>query len=73
LGPIGINNIRNIRNNGIIIECNSNIECKLLETEINTNNEIKNICEAKIPNKKLPKVIIYNIENDIEEEEMRTI
>jgi hypothetical protein len=70
LGPIGINNIRNIRNNGIIIECNSNNECKLLETEINTNNETKNICEAKIPNKKLPKVIIYNIENDIKEEEI---
>ncbi len=62
LGSIRINNIRIIRNNGI--------QCKLLETEISNNNETKYLCEAEIPNRKLPKVIIYNIQNHIKDEEI---
>jgi hypothetical protein len=61
LGSIGINNIRNIRNNGIIIECETKNDCEKLENEINNNQNTKNICKAIIPTKKKPKIIIYNV------------
>ncbi len=62
IGNIGIKNIRKIGNNGIIIECNNRSECGKLEKNI--NQKIKHLCEAKIPNKKNPRVIIYNLFND---------
>jgi hypothetical protein len=62
LGNIGINSVRKIRNNGIVIECNDKTECLKLENNINT--ELKDICNASLPTKRNPRLIIYNINND---------
>jgi hypothetical protein len=59
---IGIINIRKIRNNGILIECNDKNECKKLSDNI--NNNLNELCTAKIPIKKNPRLIIYNLFND---------
>jgi len=63
---IGINKIKNISRNGLIIECDSQNDCELLKNEINT--KISDDCEAKIPIKKKPKIIVYNVPKLIDNE-----
>ncbi len=65
MGNIGIKNIRKIKNDGIIIECNDKKECQILENNI--NEKLHDLCEAKIPLKKnliRRRLIIYNLFND---------
>lgn len=66
IGKIGINNIRKIKNNGLIIECNNKNECNLLNQKLNENNE--KLFESKIPQKKNPRLIIYNLNNEFDSE-----
>jgi hypothetical protein len=63
---VGINRINNISKNGVIIECQTKNECEILKNEI--NNKFSNEIEAKIPTKKNPRVIIYNVPKDIDSE-----
>jgi len=63
---VGINKIKNISKNGIIIECKTTNECEILKNEI--NSKLNTGCEAKQPIKKKPKLIIYNVSNDIDKE-----
>ncbi len=66
IGKIGINNIRKIKNNGLIIECNNKNECNLLNQKLNENNE--KLFDSKIPEKKNPRLIIYNLDNEFDSE-----
>jgi hypothetical protein len=59
---IGINSIRKVRNNGLLIECNEKQECSQLSEEI--NKTCNNVCSATIPTKLNPRIIIYNIHSD---------
>ena len=59
---IGINSIRKVRNNGILIECNEKQECNELSDEI--NKTCNQFCSATIPTKINPRFIIYNIHSD---------
>ena len=63
---IGIKNMRFVKR-GLIIECNDNNECEKLKNEI--NNNLKD-CDAKIPEKRLPRMVIYGISKDMNAEEI---
>ncbi len=67
IGNIGINSVKRIRNNGLVIECNDRQQCEKLENNI--NSELKDLCEASLPKKKNPRLIIYNIFNDKDSEQ----
>ncbi len=67
IGSISIKKFKNIANNSVLIECNSNDECESLKNKINENLNEK--CEANIPEKKLPKLIIYNVFHETDENE----
>ncbi len=56
---VGINKIKNISKNGLIIECDSKNDCEVLKNEI--NKTLSADCEANIPMKKKSKMIIYNV------------
>lgn len=59
----GVNKIKNIRNNAIVIECKTKDEHQIFKNQINSKiNEF----EAKIPLKKKPKIIIYNIPKSVD-------
>lgn len=64
---IQINNVRNISKNGILVECNNSNDCEKLKKKI--NDELVNVARASIPEKRNPRMIIYNLEHLIEEEE----
>ena len=62
IGNIGINSIKKIKNNGVVIECNDKNQCKILEQNINEN--LSDVCKASLPTKKNPRLIVYNIYDD---------
>ena len=67
IGNIGITSVKKIRNNGLVIECNSKNECNKLEENI--NEKLKDFCKARLPEKRNPRLIIYNIYNDKESDQ----
>jgi len=65
LGYVSINRMKCIRNNSLLIECDSKNDCEQLQNTI--NSKISDICEAKIPKKSNPRIIVYNIYNEREQ------
>jgi hypothetical protein len=65
---IGINLIKNISKGGILLECDSNEDINKFSQHL--NETVRNLAEIKIPTKKSPKMIIYNLSNDITKEEL---
>ncbi|GBN71131.1 hypothetical protein AVEN_242870-1 [Araneus ventricosus] len=61
---LGIKNIRKISKGGVAIECRSNKDLGKLLDEINANAKISATLEARIPAKKLPRVILYDVERN---------
>src|SRR6266487_31082 len=64
---IGVSKVKNIGGGGVLIECLSENECKLLQGEI--MKKFKEL-EVKIPTKKNPNMIIYNVPNDVSDEDL---
>jgi hypothetical protein len=54
--------MKNVKNNGLFIECYSKSECEKLQHNI--NNNFSDICEAKLPKTLNPRQVIYNIYNE---------
>jgi len=68
---IGIQDVRPISGDGLLIECPNQKECETLKDHI--NKEFKTL-SASVPIKKFPRVIITDIEEDIESDSLiRTI
>lgn len=65
---VGISRVQNISKGGLLIECDTREEVNKLSKEL--TNIFSNKMEIKIPEKKKPKLIIYNISNGIEAEEI---
>ncbi|GBN36095.1 hypothetical protein AVEN_152052-1, partial [Araneus ventricosus] len=69
---LGIKNIRKISRGGIAIECRSNKDLGKLLDEINSNAKISTSLEARVPSKKLPRVILYDVEKTVIKEQLLT-
>ncbi|GBM77356.1 hypothetical protein AVEN_52726-1 [Araneus ventricosus] len=67
---LGIKNIRKISKGGIAIECRSNKDLGKLLDEINANQKISTTLEARIPAKKLPRVIQYDVDKTVTREQL---
>ncbi|GBN90280.1 hypothetical protein AVEN_79036-1 [Araneus ventricosus] len=67
---VGIKNIRKIAKGGIAIECRSNKDLGKLLDEINANQKIADKLEARTPNRKLPRVILYDIDRTVPKEQL---
>jgi len=65
---VGINRVQNISKGGLLIECETKEEIDRLSQELKTNLAVN--MDIKIPEKKKPKVIIYNLSNDDQKEEI---
>nr|GBN90006.1 hypothetical protein AVEN_15762-1 [Araneus ventricosus] len=69
---LGIKNIRKISKGRVAIECRSNKDLGKLLDEINANEKISSTLEARIPAKKLPRIIIYDAKRSVTKEELLT-
>jgi hypothetical protein len=65
---LGINSIRNISRGGILMEVTSQKDAEILSKEI--NDKMGTLVDAKVPSKKQPKIIIYNIPTDTTDTEL---
>ncbi len=63
---MSVNKINNIKNNGLIIECNSKKECESLKENILINAKLSEECSTLLPMKTKPKIIIYNVPKDVD-------
>ena len=64
---LGVNTVRKVRNKGVVIELRNESECKTLVDNVQKNDS--NLT-AYIPPLKKPKLMIYNIDIDIKEEDL---
>ncbi|GBN91933.1 hypothetical protein AVEN_235983-1 [Araneus ventricosus] len=69
---VGIKNVRKLAKNGVAVECNSRKDLEALIKGVNTDAGLSSTLEAKIPAKKFPRVIIYNVDDSISQETLGT-
>lgn len=65
---VGIENLRKIRNGGIVIACKSKEEIAKVNDEV--KKKMGNDYVVKIPNTKNPRIRIYGIEEEMDDEEL---
>jgi hypothetical protein len=65
---VRVNKLKSIGRGGIIMECSLKEECDKIKDRV--NQKLHGKVEAKIPNKKLPKMIIKNISADVIEDDI---
>jgi hypothetical protein len=63
---VRINKLRNISRGGVIIECSTKDECEKIIRKV--DEKLKGKMDAKIPQKRRPKLIIKNIPNEVNDE-----
>ncbi|GBN63104.1 hypothetical protein AVEN_138102-1 [Araneus ventricosus] len=61
-----IRNVRKLAKGGVAIECDSVKATESLLKEINSNEQLRTSFEAKVPTKRLPRLIIYEIDEAVE-------
>ncbi|GBL90740.1 hypothetical protein AVEN_219390-1 [Araneus ventricosus] len=66
---VDIRSVRNLNKGSVVIECASEQEIQRLKEEIEKNEVTKDEMEFKRPKKFNPKIIIYNVEDDLKVEE----
>ncbi|GBM42204.1 hypothetical protein AVEN_174645-1 [Araneus ventricosus] len=62
----GIKNVRKLAKGGVAIECDSAKGTESILQEINDNEQLRSAFEAKTPAKRLPRLIIYDVDETIE-------
>ncbi|GBM20378.1 hypothetical protein AVEN_222088-1 [Araneus ventricosus] len=67
---LGIKNMRKISKGGIAIECRSNKDLEKLLLEINSNPKVSPTLEARIPARKLPRIILYDVDKTVSKEDL---
>ncbi|GBN37277.1 hypothetical protein AVEN_41563-1 [Araneus ventricosus] len=65
-----IKEVRKIRNQGLAVDCEDDCDVQNILSSIQNQEELKKNITHVQPKGKLPKVIFYNIPNDIKEPEM---
>ncbi|XP_035216334.1 uncharacterized protein LOC118189773 [Stegodyphus dumicola] len=67
---VGIKAVKKVNKGGVLIQVNEKEELELLEEAIRENKKLKDIVETKRPQKIKPKIIIYNVDKDIEKADL---
>ncbi|GBM73188.1 hypothetical protein AVEN_30069-1 [Araneus ventricosus] len=70
---IKIKDVRKIRNQGLAFDCEDDYDVQKILSSIHNQEELKKSITHLQPKVKLPKVIFYNIPNDIKEPEMAEV
>ncbi|GBO21028.1 hypothetical protein AVEN_179142-1 [Araneus ventricosus] len=70
---IKIKDVRKIRNQGLALDCEDDCDVQKILSSIQNQEELKKNITHVQPKGKLPKVIFYNISNDIKEPELREV
>ncbi|GBL73792.1 hypothetical protein AVEN_230763-1 [Araneus ventricosus] len=70
---IKIKDVRKIRNQGLAVDCEDDCDVQKILSSIQNQEELKKNITHVQPKGKLPKVIFYNIPNDIKEPEMTEV
>ncbi|GBO04454.1 hypothetical protein AVEN_272490-1 [Araneus ventricosus] len=65
---IGIRNVRKLAKGGVAIECDSINGTESILQEINGNEQLRSTFEAKAPAKRLPRIIIYDVDETVEKD-----
>lgn len=65
---VGIENVRKIKHGGIAITCKTKEEIQKINTEV--VKKMGKEYEAKIPEWKKPKIRIYDVEDEMEDDEL---
>jgi hypothetical protein len=65
---VRINKLRNIGRGGVIIECSTKEECEKIIRKV--DEKLKGKMDAKIPQKRRPKLIIKNIPGEVNDEDL---
>lgn len=66
---IAINDIKNIKGGGLLVKTGSAEAAKTLEETIRGNNDLKGVI-TKLPSKRKPRIIIYNVQAEAPETEV---
>lgn len=67
---IGIEDVKQISDGGLIIKTNSTKEVEKIRDELSKNSEITKKYNISLPKKRQPQIILYNVNNDTNEEEI---
>ncbi|GBN89220.1 hypothetical protein AVEN_3301-1 [Araneus ventricosus] len=70
---IVIRNVKKLAKGGVAIECDSVKGTESILNEINTNQQLSNTFEAKTPTKRLPRIVIYDVDEAVQKEEFVTM
>ncbi|GBN71740.1 hypothetical protein AVEN_219856-1 [Araneus ventricosus] len=70
---IKIKDVRKIRNQGLAVDCEDDCDVQKILSSIQNQEELKRNITHVQPKGKLPKVIFYNIPNDIKEPELTEV
>ncbi|GBN59800.1 hypothetical protein AVEN_211748-1 [Araneus ventricosus] len=70
---IVIRNVKKLAKGGVAIECDSVKGTESILNEINTNQQLSNTFEAKTPAKRLPRIVIYDVDEAVQKEEFVTM
>ncbi|GBM60790.1 hypothetical protein AVEN_125453-1 [Araneus ventricosus] len=66
---IGIKNVKKLAKGGVAIECDTAKGTETILKEINSNQQLSNAFEAKAPTKRLPRVVIYDVDEAVSKED----
>lgn len=67
---VGIRRLKNISKGGILVDVNTKADYEKLETELNTNEVLKEKIKIRKAEKLKPRVIIYNVGENLENDEL---
>ncbi|GBO09324.1 hypothetical protein AVEN_2999-1, partial [Araneus ventricosus] len=69
----GIRNVKKLAKGGVAIECDTAKGTESILQEINSNEKLRSAFEAKMPAKRLPRLIIYDVDETVDKTEFINI
>lgn len=63
---VGINKVKTLNNNRVLIECLNEQDCKILANKISKSNTL----DAVIPRKRNPRIILFNVDQEVSDDDL---
>ncbi|XP_035216029.1 uncharacterized protein LOC118189516 [Stegodyphus dumicola] len=70
---VGIKNVKKISKGGVLIETTKKEDLKIIEEAIKENRKLKDSVDTRKPQKLNPRIIIYNVKEDITKEKLKRL
>lgn len=67
---VGISNLRKIQKGGVLVETEREEDVETLIKEIESNKKLKGVLECQRPKKRSPEIIVFSVDEKVEEEEL---